>query len=205
MLPTLGIEQGGLQSAESLLWARYFMYTQLYFHPIRRIYDFHLKQFLKEWLPQGRFSVDLSNHLEMTDTEVISAMRVAARDSSSPGHIPARRILKRQHFKRIAEITDADRELDPDASEHLSAELIEHLGADAVFTDRYTQAGKGIWFPVVTRDGAIEWSTVLSPTLKQVPTFTVEYVFVEPSLFKEAKRHVEQFRERLRETRGGSQ
>jgi len=37
VLLTLGIEQGGLQSAESLLWARYFMYTQLYFHPVRRI------------------------------------------------------------------------------------------------------------------------------------------------------------------------
>src|SRR5437588_3761912 len=33
--PTLGIELGGLQSAESLLWARYFMYTPLYFHPVR--------------------------------------------------------------------------------------------------------------------------------------------------------------------------
>src|SRR5256886_15134501 len=49
--PTLGIEQGGLQSAESLLWARYFMYTQLYFHHVRRIYDKHLKEFLQEWLP----------------------------------------------------------------------------------------------------------------------------------------------------------
>lgn len=44
--PTLGVEQGGLQSAEPLLWARYFMYTQLYFHPIRRIYDIHLRDFL---------------------------------------------------------------------------------------------------------------------------------------------------------------
>ena len=29
----LGIEQGGLHAAEALLLARYFMYTQLYFHP----------------------------------------------------------------------------------------------------------------------------------------------------------------------------
>src|SRR5271163_4386054 len=48
--PELGIERGGLESAESLLWARYFMYTQLYFHPTRRIYDIHLKEFLKDWL-----------------------------------------------------------------------------------------------------------------------------------------------------------
>ena len=40
--PALGTERGGLESAEALLWARYFMYTQLYFHPTRRIYDSHL-------------------------------------------------------------------------------------------------------------------------------------------------------------------
>lgn len=46
--PFLGIEQGGLESAESLLWARYLMYTQLYFHRVRRIYDIHLQDFLNQ-------------------------------------------------------------------------------------------------------------------------------------------------------------
>jgi HD superfamily phosphohydrolase len=35
--------------------ARYFMYSQVYFHPVRRIYDIHLKDFLKEWLSGGAF------------------------------------------------------------------------------------------------------------------------------------------------------
>jgi HD superfamily phosphohydrolase len=52
--PTLGIEEGGVHSAEGLLLARYFMYTQLYFHHVRRIYDYHLKEFLKRWLPDGK-------------------------------------------------------------------------------------------------------------------------------------------------------
>jgi HD superfamily phosphohydrolase len=47
MEPVLGIEEGGLHSAEALLLARYFMFTQLYFHSVRRIYDIHLKDFLK--------------------------------------------------------------------------------------------------------------------------------------------------------------
>jgi len=41
--PALGVEEGGLQSAEALLLGRYYMYSQVYFHPIRRIYDIHLK------------------------------------------------------------------------------------------------------------------------------------------------------------------
>ena len=50
--PSLGVEEGGLETAEALLLARYFMYSQVYFHPIRRIYDIHLKEFLgrvAEW------------------------------------------------------------------------------------------------------------------------------------------------------------
>src|SRR5205823_6053140 len=67
--PALGVEAGGLHSAEALLLARYFMYSQLYFHPVRRIYDLHLQQFLKEWLDGGRFSTVLADHLQMTDNE----------------------------------------------------------------------------------------------------------------------------------------
>lgn len=43
--PTLGLDYGGLQSAEALLWARYFMFSQVYFHQVRRIYDIHFSRF----------------------------------------------------------------------------------------------------------------------------------------------------------------
>ena len=39
--PTLGIIEGGIHSAEALLLARYFMYMQVYLHPVRRAYDIH--------------------------------------------------------------------------------------------------------------------------------------------------------------------
>lgn len=35
----LGLEEGGIQSAEALLWARYLMYSQVYLHSVRRIYS----------------------------------------------------------------------------------------------------------------------------------------------------------------------
>ena len=43
--PVLGVEEGGLESAEALLLARYFMFSQIYFHPVRLIYDEHLLDF----------------------------------------------------------------------------------------------------------------------------------------------------------------
>jgi HD superfamily phosphohydrolase len=50
--------------------ARYFMFSQVYFHPVRRIYDIHLKDFLKEWLPNNAFSTDLQQHMEITDNSI---------------------------------------------------------------------------------------------------------------------------------------
>ena len=107
--PTLGIEQGGLQTAEGLLWARYFMYTQLYFHPVRRIYDIHLKDFLKDWLPNGHFSTDLGKHLGLTDNEVLTAIRQISETPGVPGHDSARRIACREHFRPVYERNPIDR------------------------------------------------------------------------------------------------
>ena len=72
--PALGIEEGGLHSAEALLLARYFMFSQVYCHHVRRIYDIHLKDFLKSWLPGGMFSTSIEDLLQITDNEVMSEL-----------------------------------------------------------------------------------------------------------------------------------
>jgi uncharacterized protein len=51
----LGLDVGSIHSAEALLLARYFMYTQVYFHDVRRVYDLHLRDFLQGWLDGGKF------------------------------------------------------------------------------------------------------------------------------------------------------
>ena len=51
--PSLGVRMGGIQSAEAMMLARYLMYSQVYFHPVRRIYDIHLTDFLRDWLEEG--------------------------------------------------------------------------------------------------------------------------------------------------------
>ncbi len=200
-IPALGIEQGGIQSAESLLWARYLMYTQLYFHHVRRIYDFHLQQFLSAWLPGGKFGTEVAAHLAMSDVEVNSAMRVAAGDRGMPGHEPARRIIRREHFRMVADFNAADREGEPLAANRLATLLSEKFGPDKVKLDNYPPKSKGARFPVLTRDGKIEWSTILSATLNHVPTFSVEYVFVDPVVLTPARVEVGRFRKELDDNR----
>jgi HD superfamily phosphohydrolase len=75
--PALGLEEGGIYTAEALLLARYFMYQQVYFHHVRRAYDIHLIDFLRDWLIDG-YPIDLSRHLAMTDNIVLAAIRKRA-------------------------------------------------------------------------------------------------------------------------------
>lgn len=46
----LAIEEGGWHVAESLVIARYHMFSQVYFHPVRRAFDFHVSEAIKEVL-----------------------------------------------------------------------------------------------------------------------------------------------------------
>jgi len=80
--PEVGITSGGLQSAEALLLARYSMFTQVYFHRTRRIYDVHLADFLAEWLPTGVFPVELDRHLHTADDTILNAVHSTARGMS---------------------------------------------------------------------------------------------------------------------------
>ncbi len=129
---TLGIEAGGLHSAEALLLARYFMYTQLYFHPIRRIYDYHLSEFLKAWLPNGKFNTELSKHLQMTDNDVNVALMAAAYDEKAAGHRHARAIYCRDHFRHVYERNPQDIRKNPRATAAVARFLVDNYGQDNV-------------------------------------------------------------------------
>jgi HD superfamily phosphohydrolase len=194
--PELGIERGGLESAEALLWARYFMYTQLYFHPTRRIYDIHLMEFLRDWLPEHHFPTDVDKHFNYSDNEVTAAMWSAAVDSAQRSHGLARRIILREHFRQVYEPSSSDQKiLDP--GKKVFDALIEKFGADRVRRDVYAQKGASYNFPVYTKAEEIDSSLALSKTLSQVPTFSVDRVYVHLEVRDEAARWVAKEREKI--------
>ena len=117
--PALGVEEGGLHSAEALMLARYFMYSQVYFHPVRRIYDIHLMDFLEEWLDGGKFSTDLEEHLRLTDNEVTSAIMESSRSAHASGRLHAQRIVGRAHYKLLYERNPSDLHVNPEAGAYV--------------------------------------------------------------------------------------
>ena len=185
--PVLGVEEGGIHAAESLLLARYFMWTQVYLHPVRVMYDAHLQDFLRAWLPEGRFSVDPSQHLAMTDLEVLAAMRSSCRNLNAAGHDPADRVLNRKHFRRVYDGTPADRAVTLEPGGAIADALSTQYGSDNVKHEK-TSAGSGaVEFPVKLLDRSIVSSTSYSDVLKNLPTISVDRVFVEPSLSHTAR------------------
>ncbi len=184
--PALGVEEGGLHTAEALMLARYFMYSQVYFHPIRRVYDIHLKDFLRAWLPDGLFSTDIQKHLSMTDNEVTSALREAAFDSERRGHTDAERIVRRKHFKVIYQRNPTDVRINPEAGSAIYRAAVERFGAENLRHDRYPQKGGAPDFPVLMRDERIESSLAVSATLQQLPIVITDYVFADRSIFAES-------------------
>ena len=195
--PGLGIERGGLESAEALLWARYFMYTQLYFHPTRRIYDMHLMEFLKEWLPDGRFPTDIDQHISYSDNEVTAGMWKAAADPAEQGYLLARRIIAREHFRQVYEPSSSDQSNALEPAKNVYEGLVAKFGADEVRRDNYAQTGSSYDFPVYTKAGEIDSSLALSRTLSQVPTFSVDRVYVSLAARDEAVGWVEEIRKTI--------
>ena len=86
----IAIEYGGLHALEAMVLARYFMFTQVYFHKVRRAYDHHLFDFLKTYVRQ--YPKSLGKYLQYDDTVVFALMRKHSRDENS------KRIMRRNPF-----------------------------------------------------------------------------------------------------------
>jgi len=185
--PALGIEEGGIHSAEALLLARYFMFSQVYCHHVRRIYDIHLKDFLKSWLPGGVFSTSIEELLRMTDSEVTQELSKAARDENHPGFDSARCIAKRVHFRLLYQRTREDLEKNREAGKAVFIAACKEFGESEVRHDTYIQKGSGLNFPVIARDGRIFSSLSRSETIEKVPVVAIDYVYISPVCRKRAE------------------
>ena len=198
--PALGILDGGLHSAEALMLARYFMFTQLYFHPVRRIYDIHLKDFLKQWLPGGQYPAGVAEHLNLSDNEVTAAILAASRDATAPGHDPARRIAQRGHFKLIYQRHPNDLKITLEPGKAVVLAAAKKFGPENVQGDCEPGKAREPNFPVQPKEGPIASAMVLSEPLRQLPVASCDYVFVSPEVYPKARAWMASSREEILKT-----
>jgi hypothetical protein len=154
-------------------------------------------EFLKEWLPEGRFPTEIDKHISCSDNEVTAGMWKAAADSNERSHALAKRIISREHFRQVYERSSSEelRALEP--GKRVYDGLVAQFGKDEVRRDAYTQTGGSYDFPVYTKARDIVSSVALSPTLSKIPTFSVDRVYVSIAIRDEAKRWVDKNRDRI--------
>jgi uncharacterized protein len=207
--PVLGCERGGLQSAEQLLLARYFMFSQVYHHPTRLAYNEHLKEFLKLWLPGGVFPVDVAGHLSRDDVDVLAAIKRAALDGDDPAHDPARRIVLRDHFKvayekKAASKGDrvADGSLGGDTSADVQALVMaaqKEFGSKLVAYGAPPSTKKPPDFAVWVREDGFKsvWASGLSDVMRGLPESPDEYVLADDGIRDDVRRWLVNNREMI--------
>ncbi len=127
----VGVDEGGWHAAESVILARYFVFTQIYFHRTTAIFEHHMREALHEMLPGGAFpapdGTDLDRFLEWDDWRVFGTLKRGA-------SVAADRIRERQSHAEAYSTPEAPDEADIQGLDEardvlgslLSVELVAH-------------------------------------------------------------------------------
>ena len=98
----LGVDVGGIHAIEGFILARYFMFTQVYFHKVRRAYDLLLTDFmagvLEEELGRPEYPKNLPEYFQWTDWRMLAAL-----EKRKDKDYLARCLATRQHPKPVYE------------------------------------------------------------------------------------------------------
>jgi HD superfamily phosphohydrolase len=140
--PGLGVSEGGYHAAEGLVLARYFMFTQVYFHKTRMAFDHHLQEALKLMLPGGCFPLpqgqDLEHFLRWDDWRVLGAL------ANGEGGDHGRRLVERDHFREAYHTPEVPGPADLATLDRVRAELGARVQAE--------QKAEKSWYKVGTPD-----------------------------------------------------
>ncbi len=145
--PALAVEEGGLHAAEGLIIARYMMFTQVYFHRVRRAYDRHLAGALRMLLEQsGGFfpppigEKNLGEFIEWEDWRVLG--RLASRDGGSDGEI----IRSRNHDRCVFETPESPELKDRELLAEIRVELADRISfVDTAEKSLYKFDNSEVW------------------------------------------------------------
>ncbi|MDR1663794.1 MAG: HD domain-containing protein, partial [Clostridiales bacterium] len=106
--PVIAIAEKGWHLAESLIIARYQMFSQVYFHRVRRIYDYHIRCAIKEILRHTEGSdaypkpSDIDKYITFDDWKIQAALKDGL--GGKHGDI----VLNRRHYKRVDSFGDSN-------------------------------------------------------------------------------------------------
>ena len=108
--PMLAVDEGGAHAAEGLIWARFQMFTQVYFHKTRIAYDHHVNEAMRVMLNEAQAGTglaepgafppptsreNLSAYLRWTDWRVLGCLEAGG--GGEHGEI----LRRRRHYRMV--------------------------------------------------------------------------------------------------------
>lgn len=122
----LGVNQDGWHVAESIVIARYQIFTQVYFHKTRRAYDFHIKEAMKKVLDNSKLPPpkDIDKFIDLDDYTIYALFRENDTD------LNCNSILNRNHIRVVHQTPETPTESDEVENNKIKDKLMD----------------KGIWF-----------------------------------------------------------
>ncbi|GBF34532.1 deoxyguanosinetriphosphate triphosphohydrolase [Desulfocucumis palustris] len=128
--PRLAIDKGGMHVTEAFILARYFMFTQVYFHRTRRLYDLMLTNFLKEILPNGTYPDDINEFLSYNDN-IVWELMVREKENSEW----AQRIIHRDLISIVDESPPHSDDKDKKIYNMIGREIERECGKENIIID----------------------------------------------------------------------
>jgi len=199
--PRLGVSQGGWHAAEGLVLARYFMFTQVYFHKTRVAYDVHLRGALEELLPNRQFPSPKGEHLKeflaWDDWKILGLL------ADGQGGEHGARLASRDHYRLAYDSPEISSEVDLSLVETIKNELGDLVVAEEESSKSWYKTGRPD-IPVVSN---VDPGTVLPLSkyshvvLNMKPTNQV-LLYVRPELAEKANEIVRGVLEHERDKQG---
>ncbi len=199
----VGVDEDGIHAVEGLIIARYMMFTQVYFHKTRVIFDYHLIEALKAILepdggclpppdsPQG-----VSAYLDWDDWRVLGAL------AHDRGGEHGARLKQRDHYRllcatgevpTLSELTDFEA-----LQRHLAAAGIEAIRRDAEKNwYKFEKPGDEILVRRTTgsRDGRAERLSQCSPVVGKLQAVRQSRLYVPGGQRQQAQDSLSKFKQ----------
>ena len=219
----LGIHEKDLPLVESLLMSRHWMYSQVYQHPTRKIYDEHLQNFLKELMHEENFKVNEDKpegYLRCTDTDILKELFMIQDNSEHRLHNHANKLLERKYRFRLVykqNIDDkkiftehlAQTTIQDDSLQRLNlstpTELIysnmlkEFSGEIIKNIGKSTDKDESLDFPVKLEDGTIKEAKNCSNIFNHIIStdFDYGYIFAKPDRSDDIKEWIKNNKDKI--------
>lgn len=162
----LAVTEGGVHAAVSLVLARYYMFTQVYFHKTRVAYDIHLQEAMSDILPNGILPApegSLDEYRAWDDWRVLGELAVGG-----GGH-HGRRLRERSHYREIAHTSESPELEELRTFDEIKSIVGPLIASEVLSAKSWYKTGE-LDIPIVTNSpaGTVKPLSTLSPVIERL-------------------------------------